>query len=260
MVQAGVPAMGMVQGQPWGMWPVMMQAGPGGYPGMVMQWMPTAAMATQDGGLPVRVVCRGCGLVRFDVEGRRWVHNHRQGKGNKQFVCDRVLCGCMKGQICPNKGQPHDPVAPGVANPVGVLDQGASSQAPVLPFPPVWEARPLQPGTSSLPPILSIVGTEPFQSSLPPILNNSTGTAAASNAASSSSSSQQPSNGQAQVVQVAPLAVVEVPSITVVEVAPVSVPEVRTEVQAPPVANVTTEAQAPPVARTWSRWRTPSDS
>ena len=240
-VQAGMSAMSMVAGQPWGVWPVMVQAGPGGYPGMVMQWMPTAAMATQDGGLPVHVVCRGCGLVRFDVEGRRWVHNHRQGKGNKQFVCDRVLCGCMKGQICPNKGQPHDPVAPGVANPVGVLDQGASSQAPVLPFPPVWEARPLQPGTSSLPPILSIVGTEPFQSSLPPILNNSTGTAAASNAASSSSSSQQPSNGQAQVVQVAPLAVsaplvvTEVPSGAPVPVPPVPVVEVTTEAQAPPV-------------------------
>ena len=75
--------------------------------------MPTAAMATQDGGLPVRVVCRGCGLVRFDVEGRRWVHNHRQGKGNKQFVCNRAFCGCSQGDICPNRGQPHDPVAPG---------------------------------------------------------------------------------------------------------------------------------------------------
>ena len=231
-VQAGMSAMSMVAGQPWGVWPVMVQAGPGGYPGMVMQWMPTAAMATQDGGLPVRVVCRGCGLVRFDVEGRRWVHNHRQGKGNKQFVCNRVLCGCQKGQICPMKGQPHDSVAPGMANPVGMGGQVAFNQAPV------------QPGTSSLPPIL-----------------NSTGTVAVPNGtSSSSSSSQQPSNGQTQVVQVAPLAVVEVPSITVVEVAPVSVPEVRTEVQAPPVANVTTEAQAPPVARTWSRWRTPSDS
>ena len=108
---------------PWGvqgMWPIS-------YPGMTMQWMPptsagtcavttsagtsagTSADSPRDTGTPVRVVCRGCGLVRLDVEGRRWVHNHRQGKGNKQFVCNRVLCDCKKGTICPNKGQPHDP-------------------------------------------------------------------------------------------------------------------------------------------------------
>jgi hypothetical protein len=144
MVQAGVPPMGMVQGQPWGMWPVMMQAGPGGYPGMVMQWMPTAAMATQDGGLPVRVVCRGCGLVRFDVEGRRWVHNHRQGKGNKQFACNRALCGCGQGDICPNRGQPHDPVAPGAV------------PAPAL-F--AWNPGHGVSCQSSLPPLLSNPGT-----------------------------------------------------------------------------------------------------
>ena len=138
MVQAGVPAMGMVQGQPWGMWPVMMQAGPGGYPGMVMQWMPTAAMATQDGGLPVRVVCRGCGLVRFDVEGRRWVHNHRQGKSNKQFVCNRAFCGCSQGDICPNRGQLHDPVAPGAVPAPGLCawnpGQGAACQSSLPPL------------------------------------------------------------------------------------------------------------------------------
>ena len=210
MVQAGVPAMGMVQGQPWGMWPVMMQAGPGGYPGMVMQWMPTAAMATQDGGLPVRVVCRGCGLVRFDVEGRRWVHNHRQGKGNKQFVCNRVLCGCQKGQICPTKGQPHDPAAPGTVNAAGMAGQVVFSQAPV------------QAGTSSLPPILNSTGT-------PSTL------LAAALASASSSSSQQPGGGQAQV---APLAVAEVPSVTVTGVPPATVAD---------VAPSTTEAPAPPV-------------
>ena len=164
MVQALVPAMGMAQGQPWGVWPVMMQAGPGGYPGMAMQWMPTAAMVptgcnaamvptaamlrrVDDGGLPVRVVCRGCGLVRFDVEGRRWVHNHRQGKGNKQFACNRALCGCGQGDICPNRGRPHDPVAPGAVPAPGLLawnpGQGASSQ-------------------SSLPPLLSNAGIAEF--------------------------------------------------------------------------------------------------
>ena len=149
--QAGVPAMGMVQGQPWGAWPVMMQAGPGGQPGtVVVQWMPTAAISTprrelgvDGGGLPVRVVCRGCGLVRFDVEGRRWVHNHRQGKSNKQFVCNRAFCGCSQGDICPNRGQLHDPVAPGAVPAPGLCawnpGQGAACQ-------------------SSLPPLLSNAG------------------------------------------------------------------------------------------------------
>ena len=231
MVQAGVPAMGMVQGQPWGMWPVMMQAGPGGYPGMVMQWMPTAAMATQDGGLPVRVVCRGCGLVRFDVEGRRWVHNHRQGKGNKQFVCNRVLCGCQKGQICPTKGQPHDPVAPGAANAAGMGGQ-------------LFSQTPVQPGTSSLPPILNSTGTP------------STVLAAVLAGASSSSSSNslQPSGGQAQT---APLAVAQVPTATVAEVAPAPAQVVEVAPAPAPVADVApataeapaaVEAPAPPVA------------
>ena len=111
--------------------PMMMAPGlmPGQYEVPTMhQWMPSASSGTCDGttstgastgastgisagdsGVPVRVVCRGCGLVRMDVEGRRWVHNHRQGKGNKQFVCNRVLCDCEKGTICPNKGMPHDP-------------------------------------------------------------------------------------------------------------------------------------------------------
>ena len=149
--QAGPVAMGMVQGQPWGAWPVMMQAGPGGQPGMMVQWMPTAAMSTprrevgvDGGGLPVRVVCRGCGLVRFDVEGRRWVHNHRQGKGNKQFACNRALCGCGQGDICPNRGQPHDPVAPGAV------------PAPAL-F--AWNPGHGVSCQSSLPPLLSNPGT-----------------------------------------------------------------------------------------------------
>ena len=107
--------------------PMMMAPGlmPGQYEVPTMhQWMPSANSGTcagttstgastgisaGDSGVPVRVVCRGCGLVRMDVEGRRWVHNHRQGKGNKQFVCNRVLCDCEKGTICPNKGMPHDP-------------------------------------------------------------------------------------------------------------------------------------------------------
>ena len=97
---------------------------------MMVQWVPTGALPTQDGvppplgGLaapPVRVVCRGCGLVRLDVEGRRWVHNHRQGKGNKQFVCNRAFCGCRQGDICPNRGQPHDPLPPGAAPGAGLF-------------------------------------------------------------------------------------------------------------------------------------------
>ena len=68
--------------------------------------VPAAADPKQ---VPVLVCCRGCGLVRADYIGRRWVHNHRQGKGNKQYACNQLLCGCQKGQICPNKGKPHDP-------------------------------------------------------------------------------------------------------------------------------------------------------
>lgn len=140
---------------PWGMmFPGMMMM-PGNQ--MMMQWMPTAAMATADGGMPVRVVCRGCGLVRFDVEGRRWVHNHRQGKGNKQYVCNRVMCGCQKGQICPTRGQPHDPIPPACA----VAVDPSSSQS-------------LPQSTSSLPPVISGNGaSSASSSSLPPVASTS---------------------------------------------------------------------------------------
>ena len=235
--QAGVPAMGMLQGQPWGAWPVMMQAGPGGQPGtVVVQWMPTAAISTprrevgvDGGGLPVRVVCRGCGLVRFDVEGRRWVHNHRQGKGNKQFVCNRVLCGCQKGQICPTKGQPHDPVAPGAANAAGMGGQ-------------LFSQTPVQPGTSSLPPILNSTGTP--STVLAAVLAGAAVSTAIAASSSSGSGSLQPSGGQAQA---APLAVAQVPSATVAEVAPAPAPVADVApatVEAPAAA----EAPAPPVA------------
>ena len=221
-VQAGAPPMGMMQDQAWGMWPVMMQAGPGGgmYP-MVAQWVPTAAMAAPDGGLPVRVVCRGCGLVRFDVEGRRWVHNHRQGKGNKQFVCNRVFCGCQKGQICPTRGHPHPPIAPGAANAAGVAGQ-------------VFGLTPVQPGTSSLPPILKSTGTPPtvFATAL-----------AGASSGSGSSRSLQPSGGQAVA---ATLAVAQVPPARIAQVATATVAQVATEM----VGDVATATVVAPATAT----------
>ena len=223
-VQAGGAPMGMVPGQAWGMWPVMMQAAPGGgmYP-MVAQWVPTAAMTAPDGGLPVRVVCRGCGLVRFDVEGRRWVHNHRQGKGNKQFVCNRVLCGCQKGQICPTRGHPHPPIAPGVANAAGMAGQ-------------VFGQTPVQPGTSSLPPILKSTGT-------PPTVFATALAGASSSSSSSSSHSLQPSGGQAVA---ATLAVAQVPPARIAQVATATVAQVATEM----VGDVATATVVAPATAT----------
>ena len=193
--------MGMVPGQAWGMWPVMMQAAPGGgmYP-MVAQWVPTAAMTAPDGGLPVRVVCRGCGLVRFDVEGRRWVHNHRQGKGNKQFVCNRVLCGCQKGQICPTRGHPHH-------RPRGGQCGGNGG-------PSIWP-DPVQPGTRVCP-----------RSSAPARPHRFATALAGASSSSSSSHSLQPSGGQAVA---ATLAVAQVPPARIAQVATATVAQVATE-------------------------------
>ena len=60
-------------------------------------------------GARVRVVCRGCGAVRSHFEGKRWVHNHRLPTGNKQFSCNRALCACEVGTVCPNQGAYHVP-------------------------------------------------------------------------------------------------------------------------------------------------------
>jgi len=58
---------------------------------------PAVAALAPEAVAPVSVLvsCRGCGLVRMDTEGRRWVHDHRRKPGgkNKQFVCDRALAG-----------------------------------------------------------------------------------------------------------------------------------------------------------------------
>jgi hypothetical protein len=61
-------------------------------------------------GARVRVVCRGCGAVRSHFEGRRWVHNHRLPSGNKQFSCNRALCACEVGSVCPTMGAYHPPI------------------------------------------------------------------------------------------------------------------------------------------------------
>lgn len=88
---------------------LMMAPGQAAQAQMLYCAAPMVAMAPPP--TPVRVVCRGCGLVRMEVEGKRWVHNHRQGKGNKQFVCDRVFCDCQVRTICLAKGKPHPPLA-----------------------------------------------------------------------------------------------------------------------------------------------------
>ena len=115
---------------PGGVWTMV-------HPGVVMQWLHPRGTAPNEGGVPVLVVCRGCGLVRSDLEGRRWVHNHRTtndkgGKGNKQFACNRVLCGCQKGQICPNKGRPH-PVGMAAPPEGGAAAVAAPAEPPSVP-------------------------------------------------------------------------------------------------------------------------------